>query len=107
MEARSDRESWKKTNLYWNEVFDYDVEGEEFINFLTETSYRNQWGGANQMAIFAKMENIQIYVYSHGIPCQTYAFDGEMSSIITLSVFYGATSTDGEHKQITTTYFFR
>eukprot|EP00972_Heterocapsa_arctica_P105076 15482007-Heterocapsa_arctica.AAC.1 len=29
------------------------------------------------MAIFAKMENIKIEVYSNGIPCQTYEFDGE------------------------------
>eukprot|EP00972_Heterocapsa_arctica_P062677 9243494-Heterocapsa_arctica.AAC.1 len=27
------------------------------------------------MAIFAKMENIKIYVCSRGIPCQTYEFD--------------------------------
>eukprot|EP00972_Heterocapsa_arctica_P002748 406131-Heterocapsa_arctica.AAC.1 len=26
------------------------------------------------MAIFAKMENIKIDVYSHGIPCHTYEF---------------------------------
>eukprot|EP00972_Heterocapsa_arctica_P055781 8227973-Heterocapsa_arctica.AAC.1 len=36
-----------------------------------------QWGGANQMAIFPKMENIKIQVYSHGMPCQTYEFQGE------------------------------
>eukprot|EP00972_Heterocapsa_arctica_P079833 11763327-Heterocapsa_arctica.AAC.1 len=29
------------------------------------------------MAMFAKMENIRIEVYSHGIPCQIYEFDGE------------------------------
>eukprot|EP00972_Heterocapsa_arctica_P063183 9322126-Heterocapsa_arctica.AAC.1 len=61
----------EKANLYWNEVFEYDIEGKEFIHFLLETGDRNQWGGANQMAIFANMENIKIYVYSHGIPCQT------------------------------------
>eukprot|EP00972_Heterocapsa_arctica_P069548 10275174-Heterocapsa_arctica.AAC.1 len=76
MEIRSDRESCNKNNLYWNELFEYDIEGEEFINFLKETSDIHQWGGANQMAIFAKMENIKTYVYSHGIPCQTYEFDG-------------------------------
>eukprot|EP00972_Heterocapsa_arctica_P002405 348219-Heterocapsa_arctica.AAC.1 len=65
----------QKANMYWNEVYEYDIEGEEFINFLKETADRNQWGEANQMAIFAKMEHIQIDVYSHGIPCQTYEFD--------------------------------
>eukprot|EP00972_Heterocapsa_arctica_P085283 12569184-Heterocapsa_arctica.AAC.1 len=59
------------------------------------------------MAIFAKMENINIEVYSHGIPCQTYEFDGGDAQHKTLSVFYGATSIDGEHKNITTTYFYR
>eukprot|EP00972_Heterocapsa_arctica_P026162 3853208-Heterocapsa_arctica.AAC.1 len=66
-----------KANLYWYDIFEYDIEGEEFIHFLKETSDRNQWGGASQMAIFAKRENIKHYVYSHGIPCQTYEFDGE------------------------------
>eukprot|EP00972_Heterocapsa_arctica_P113755 16438917-Heterocapsa_arctica.AAC.1 len=65
----------EKANLYWNEVFEYNIEGEEFINLLQETGDRNQWGGANQMAIFAKMENIKIDVYSHGIPCKTYEYD--------------------------------
>eukprot|EP00972_Heterocapsa_arctica_P105778 15582825-Heterocapsa_arctica.AAC.1 len=50
----------EKANLDWNDVFEYDIEGEEFINFLKETSDINQWGGANQMARFAKMENIKI-----------------------------------------------
>eukprot|EP00972_Heterocapsa_arctica_P113545 16437660-Heterocapsa_arctica.AAC.1 len=59
------------------------------------------------MAIFAKMENIKIDVYSHGIPCQTYEFDGDINKIKTLSACYGATSTDGEHKEITTIYFYR
>eukprot|EP00972_Heterocapsa_arctica_P005665 836230-Heterocapsa_arctica.AAC.1 len=49
----------EKVNLYWNEVFEYDIEGEEYTNFLKETADRNQWGGANQMAIFAKMEKHQ------------------------------------------------
>eukprot|EP00972_Heterocapsa_arctica_P107400 15819285-Heterocapsa_arctica.AAC.1 len=45
------------TNLYCNAMFEYDTEGDEFINFLQEAADRNQWGGANQMAMFAKMEN--------------------------------------------------
>eukprot|EP00972_Heterocapsa_arctica_P083357 12283624-Heterocapsa_arctica.AAC.1 len=52
-----------KANLYWNEVFKVDTEGEEFINFIRETGYINQWGGANQIAIFAKMEHIKIEVH--------------------------------------------
>eukprot|EP00972_Heterocapsa_arctica_P033125 4873021-Heterocapsa_arctica.AAC.1 len=64
-----------KANLDWNDMFDFDLEGEEFINFLSGTGDRNQWGGAIQIAIFAKMENIKIDVHSHGIPCQVYDFD--------------------------------
>eukprot|EP00972_Heterocapsa_arctica_P020628 3041499-Heterocapsa_arctica.AAC.1 len=29
------------------------------------------------MAMFAKMENIKIEVYSHGMPCQIYDFQGD------------------------------
>eukprot|EP00972_Heterocapsa_arctica_P110706 16300318-Heterocapsa_arctica.AAC.1 len=57
-----------KANLYWNDIFEFDIEGDEFINFLSGTGYRNQWGGARQIAIFANMENRLIEVHSHGIP---------------------------------------
>eukprot|EP00972_Heterocapsa_arctica_P069060 10204076-Heterocapsa_arctica.AAC.1 len=59
-----------KANLYWNDMFDFDLEGEELTNFLSETGDRKQWGGARQIAIFATMANIKIDVHSHGIPCQ-------------------------------------
>eukprot|EP00972_Heterocapsa_arctica_P059125 8717626-Heterocapsa_arctica.AAC.1 len=55
-------------NLYWSDIFEYDIEGEEFINFLSGTGDRNQWGGAKQIAIFANIGNIKIEVHSHGIP---------------------------------------
>eukprot|EP00972_Heterocapsa_arctica_P031833 4691032-Heterocapsa_arctica.AAC.1 len=48
-----------KANLYCNEIFKFDTEGEEFIYFLKETGDRNQWGGANQIAIFATMDNFK------------------------------------------------
>eukprot|EP00972_Heterocapsa_arctica_P061087 9006234-Heterocapsa_arctica.AAC.1 len=76
-----------KANLHWNQVAEYDTEGHDFISFLQETADRNQWGGANQIAIFARMENIRIDVYSHGIPCQTYEFDnGDEQNKSTISV---------------------
>eukprot|EP00972_Heterocapsa_arctica_P000988 138209-Heterocapsa_arctica.AAC.1 len=43
---------------------------------MQETSDRTQWGGANQLAMFANVENIKIEVYSHGMPCQIYDFQG-------------------------------
>eukprot|EP00972_Heterocapsa_arctica_P081871 12065539-Heterocapsa_arctica.AAC.1 len=49
-----------KANLYCNDMFDFGIEGEEFIHFLSETGDRKLWGGARQIAIFAKMENIKI-----------------------------------------------
>eukprot|EP00972_Heterocapsa_arctica_P050966 7491691-Heterocapsa_arctica.AAC.1 len=57
-----------KANLYWNDMFEFDIEGDEFINFLRGKGDRNQWGGAKQIVIFAKMENLKIEVHSHGIP---------------------------------------
>eukprot|EP00972_Heterocapsa_arctica_P105380 15528678-Heterocapsa_arctica.AAC.1 len=45
-------------NLHWNDMFEFDIEGEEFIHFLSGTGDRNQWGGARQIAIFATMANI-------------------------------------------------
>eukprot|EP00972_Heterocapsa_arctica_P017702 2616472-Heterocapsa_arctica.AAC.1 len=64
-----------KANLCWNDSFEFDLEGDEFINFLSGTGDRNQWGRATQIAIFANMENIKIEVHSHGIPCQCYEYD--------------------------------
>eukprot|EP00972_Heterocapsa_arctica_P027018 3973796-Heterocapsa_arctica.AAC.1 len=48
----------EKANLYWIIIFEFDTDGEEFMNFRSETSDKKQWGGARQMASFAKMENI-------------------------------------------------
>eukprot|EP00972_Heterocapsa_arctica_P008549 1247205-Heterocapsa_arctica.AAC.1 len=45
------------------------------MHFFRETGDIHQWGGANQIAIFATMENIKLDVHSHGIPCQSYEFD--------------------------------
>eukprot|EP00972_Heterocapsa_arctica_P029934 4411031-Heterocapsa_arctica.AAC.1 len=56
-------------------MFEFYIEGEEFINFLSEAGDRKQWGGARQIAIFAKMENTKMDVHSHGTPCQVYDFD--------------------------------
>eukprot|EP00972_Heterocapsa_arctica_P103492 15251873-Heterocapsa_arctica.AAC.1 len=48
-----------KANLDWNDMFEFDLEGDEFINFLSGTADRKQWGGATQITIFANMENIK------------------------------------------------
>eukprot|EP00972_Heterocapsa_arctica_P065309 9642368-Heterocapsa_arctica.AAC.1 len=64
-----------KANLYWNDTLEFDLEGGEFIHFLSATGARNKWGGAKPIAIFANMENITIEVHSHGIPCQIYEYD--------------------------------
>eukprot|EP00972_Heterocapsa_arctica_P051597 7589925-Heterocapsa_arctica.AAC.1 len=56
-------------------MFDFDLEGEESIHFLSETGDSKQWGGARQLTIFAKMEHIKIDVHSHGIQCQACDFD--------------------------------
>eukprot|EP00972_Heterocapsa_arctica_P020028 2956353-Heterocapsa_arctica.AAC.1 len=76
--------------MHWQNIFEYDDEGEEFISFLQETSDRTQWGGANQMAMFAKLENIKIKVYRRGMPCQIYDFQGndEINNKTTISVLW-------------------
>eukprot|EP00972_Heterocapsa_arctica_P089093 13138652-Heterocapsa_arctica.AAC.1 len=56
-------------------MFDFDLEGEEFINFLSGTGDRKLWGGARQIVIFSNMENIKIDLHSHGTTCQVYDFD--------------------------------
>eukprot|EP00972_Heterocapsa_arctica_P028325 4165634-Heterocapsa_arctica.AAC.1 len=69
MEHRLDRESSRKPIYIGRKFSNLTInEGEEFITLIQETSDRNQWGPANQMAMFAKMENIKIEVYSHGMP---------------------------------------
>eukprot|EP00972_Heterocapsa_arctica_P094766 13975146-Heterocapsa_arctica.AAC.1 len=62
-------------NMYWTVIVDVDTDGEEFMNFLSETSDRKQWGGDRQMTIFVKMENIKIDVHSHGNAVQTFNYD--------------------------------
>eukprot|EP00972_Heterocapsa_arctica_P069873 10321457-Heterocapsa_arctica.AAC.1 len=48
-----------KANRYWNNIFEFDIEGKEFINFLSGTGDKNQWGGARQIEIFPTMENVK------------------------------------------------
>eukprot|EP00972_Heterocapsa_arctica_P077662 11453932-Heterocapsa_arctica.AAC.1 len=50
----------EKANIYRSVIFEFDTDGEEFINVISETSDRKQWGGAIQITIFAKLENIKI-----------------------------------------------
>eukprot|EP00972_Heterocapsa_arctica_P094462 13931060-Heterocapsa_arctica.AAC.1 len=33
----------EKANLYWNGIFEFDTDGEEFIHFLSETGDKKQW----------------------------------------------------------------
>eukprot|EP00972_Heterocapsa_arctica_P029795 4389871-Heterocapsa_arctica.AAC.1 len=45
--------------MHWSEVMYFDIDGDEYINFLGEAADRKQWGGARQVAIFAHMEKCQ------------------------------------------------
>eukprot|EP00972_Heterocapsa_arctica_P038111 5612068-Heterocapsa_arctica.AAC.1 len=65
----------EKSNMYWSDIFDVYIDGGEYINFLGETADKKQWGGARQVAIFAKMERVKIGVHSHGNLVQTYDYD--------------------------------
>eukprot|EP00972_Heterocapsa_arctica_P000387 55959-Heterocapsa_arctica.AAC.1 len=64
-----------KANLYWENIFEFYTDGEEFINFLNGTGDKKQWGGARRMAIFAKMENISIEAHSHGNAMHIFSYD--------------------------------
>eukprot|EP00972_Heterocapsa_arctica_P094463 13931061-Heterocapsa_arctica.AAC.1 len=33
----------EKANIYWNEIFEFDTDGEEFSYFLSETGDKKQW----------------------------------------------------------------
>eukprot|EP00972_Heterocapsa_arctica_P093771 13831706-Heterocapsa_arctica.AAC.1 len=67
----------ENTNIYWSVIFEFDIDGEEFITFLSGTNDRKQWGGARQITIFAKMENIKIAVHSHGNAMHTFNYESD------------------------------
>eukprot|EP00972_Heterocapsa_arctica_P032679 4813662-Heterocapsa_arctica.AAC.1 len=45
----------EQSNIYWNDTVEFDQDGEEYINFLVEAADINEWGGARQVAIFARI----------------------------------------------------
>eukprot|EP00972_Heterocapsa_arctica_P026442 3894471-Heterocapsa_arctica.AAC.1 len=62
---------------------------DEYINFLGETADKKQWGGARQVAISARMENVRVDTHSYGKMVQTYDYDiGEEQNNITISVLW-------------------
>eukprot|EP00972_Heterocapsa_arctica_P071535 10568792-Heterocapsa_arctica.AAC.1 len=65
----------EKANIYWSDIFEFDSDGEEFLNFLSEASDKKQWGGARQVTIFAKMKDVKVYIHSHGNIIQTLNYD--------------------------------
>eukprot|EP00972_Heterocapsa_arctica_P021827 3209609-Heterocapsa_arctica.AAC.1 len=65
----------EKSNMHWSEVMYADIDGDEYINFLGETADRKQCGGARQVAIFARMENVRVDIHSYGNMVQTYDYD--------------------------------
>eukprot|EP00972_Heterocapsa_arctica_P004309 640507-Heterocapsa_arctica.AAC.1 len=54
---------------------EFDLDGEEYINFLSGTADNKQWGGARQVAIFSRIENVRVDMHSFGNMVQTYEFD--------------------------------
>eukprot|EP00972_Heterocapsa_arctica_P089690 13227552-Heterocapsa_arctica.AAC.1 len=64
----------EQSNVHWKDTMDFDLDGEEFINFLGETADRNEWGGARQVAIFSRIANVRIDIHSVGNVVQTFEF---------------------------------
>eukprot|EP00972_Heterocapsa_arctica_P017008 2512637-Heterocapsa_arctica.AAC.1 len=65
----------EKHNMHWCDIMEFDIDGEEYINFLGETDDRKQWGGARQVAISARTENVRVDIHSYGNVVQTYDYD--------------------------------
>eukprot|EP00972_Heterocapsa_arctica_P102189 15057427-Heterocapsa_arctica.AAC.1 len=47
----------EQSNMHWSDICDFDLDGEEYINFLGGTADKKQWGGTREVAIFARMGN--------------------------------------------------
>eukprot|EP00972_Heterocapsa_arctica_P077249 11393506-Heterocapsa_arctica.AAC.1 len=66
---------------------EFDLDGEEYINFLGETTNRKQWGGARKVTIFSRIQNVRVDTHSVGNMVQTYDFDnGDEDNTRTTSV---------------------
>eukprot|EP00972_Heterocapsa_arctica_P034789 5121091-Heterocapsa_arctica.AAC.1 len=53
---------------------EHDLDGSGLAHFIEETGKRKEWGGAEQIAVFAHLRNIKVEVHEYGMEVPT--FDG-------------------------------
>eukprot|EP00972_Heterocapsa_arctica_P077439 11422515-Heterocapsa_arctica.AAC.1 len=95
----------EKSNMHWSDVMEFDIDGDEYITCLGETADSKQWGGARQVTIFARMENVNIDIHSYGSMVQTYDYDsGDEQIKRTISALWCNIKKMGQ-RQITMTCF--
>eukprot|EP00972_Heterocapsa_arctica_P054582 8040405-Heterocapsa_arctica.AAC.1 len=57
---------------HWYQTMDFDVDGSGLEHFIKETQDRNEWGGYEQIAVFARSFQIVLEIMSLGNRMQTY-----------------------------------
>eukprot|EP00972_Heterocapsa_arctica_P100288 14789504-Heterocapsa_arctica.AAC.1 len=78
-----------KSNMHWKDTMEFVLDGEDYINFIGETADRKQWGGARQVTIFSRIENVRVDIHSVGNMVQTYDFgNGHEDNKRTISVLW-------------------
>eukprot|EP00972_Heterocapsa_arctica_P028388 4173001-Heterocapsa_arctica.AAC.1 len=75
MEIRLGTALCTTSNMHWKDTMEFDLDGEEYINFLGKTADRKQWGGARHVTIFSRVENVRVDIHSFGNMVRTYDFD--------------------------------
>eukprot|EP00972_Heterocapsa_arctica_P087359 12883714-Heterocapsa_arctica.AAC.1 len=58
----------------WKNIMEHDIDGSALTHFLAEANNRKEWGGAEQIEVFAHIHKIGIEVLGYGIDLQY--FDG-------------------------------
>eukprot|EP00972_Heterocapsa_arctica_P107204 15793087-Heterocapsa_arctica.AAC.1 len=64
----------EQPSKHWKDTMEFDLDGEQYINFLSGTSDKKQWGGAKQVAICSRIEAVKVDIHSFGNMVQNLCF---------------------------------
>eukprot|EP00972_Heterocapsa_arctica_P097256 14349071-Heterocapsa_arctica.AAC.1 len=58
----------------WGKTMEHDIGGSGLDHFKEETGDKNEWGDAEQIAVFAHIHKMKVEVHAYGMDVQV--FDG-------------------------------
>ena len=78
----------------WSGVMEHDPDGVELPAFVADTMRSGEWGGAEQIAIFAAVHGVQVSVHELDGGVQTFGKGGKTVRLLYSNAAYGHGNPD-------------